>query len=326
MAAFWREQVRQRRIVTPAPARVRWQWAASDIAAPRAHVVTPPVPGAGPATPGLTGSDAEGVVLSSGVVTRLHEEVYQRLPHRLLVILGDPGAGKTAAMILLLLAALDHRSQLTGEQRRCPPVPVWLTLGGWNPATTPLRQWARDTLNRDHPYLRAAEHGPDAAGRLLRAGRVALFLDGLDEMSEDVRGRALDRLREEAAGLWVVVTSRTGQYRQAVAAGQLDNAAVIELRPVRARAAADYLLHGQTGPQHARWQQVCAYLREHPGARPSGPPPGRRGVPVPARRTPRPPRRHPPPTRVPWRRVGMIGRRHVRRRGRGRVDGSEPLG
>jgi hypothetical protein len=105
VAGFWREQVRRRRIVTPAPAKVRWQWAASEIAAPRAHVIAPPAPGAGPATPGLTGSDAEGVVLSSGVVTRLHDEVYQRLPHRLLVILGDPGAGKTAAMILLLLAA-----------------------------------------------------------------------------------------------------------------------------------------------------------------------------------------------------------------------------
>jgi hypothetical protein len=201
--------------------------------------------------------------------TCLHEEVYQRLPHRLLVILGDPGAGKTAAMILLLLAALDHRSQLTGEQRRRTPVPVWLTLGGWNPATTPLREWARETLNRDHPYLRAAEHGPDAAGHLLRAGRVALFLDGLDEMPEDFRGRALDRLRDEAAGLWVVITSRTGQYREAIATGQLDNAAVIELRPVRARAAADYLLHGQTGPQHTHWQQVCAYLSEHPDSVPA---------------------------------------------------------
>src|SRR5262249_41406901 len=191
MAGFWREQVRRRRIVTPAPARVRWQWATSDIAAPRAHVTAPPAPGAGPVIPGPTGPDAEGVVLSSGVVTRLHDELYQRLPHRLLVILGDPGAGKTAAMILLLLAALDHRNRLSGAPRRRTPVPVWLPLGGWNPATTPLRQWAQQTLNRDHPYLRAPEHGPDAAWRLLDAGRVALFLDGLDEMPEDFRGRAL---------------------------------------------------------------------------------------------------------------------------------------
>jgi hypothetical protein len=137
------------------------------------------------------------------------------------------------------------------------------------PGNHPLREWARDTLNRDHPYLRAAEHGPDAAGRLLRAGRVALFLDGLDEMPEDFRGQALDRLREEAAGLWAVITSRTGQYREAISTGQLDNAAVIALRPVRARAAADYLLHDQPGPQHARWQQVCAYLSEHPHSVPA---------------------------------------------------------
>jgi hypothetical protein len=63
----------------------------------------------------------------------LHEGVYQRLPHRLLVILGDPGAGKTAAMILLLLAALDHRGRLIGEQRRRTPVPVWLIGGGVRP-------------------------------------------------------------------------------------------------------------------------------------------------------------------------------------------------
>jgi hypothetical protein len=98
---------------------------------------------------------------------------------------------------------------------------------------------------------------------------VALFLDGLDEMPEDFRGQALDRLREEAAGLWVVITSCTGQYREAIATGQLDNAAVIELRPVRARAAADYLLHGQAEPQHARWQQVCAVLGEYPDSVPA---------------------------------------------------------
>ena len=41
-------------------------------------------------------------------------------------------------VILLLLAALDRRSFLGGEQRGKVPVPVWLTLGGWNPVTTSL--------------------------------------------------------------------------------------------------------------------------------------------------------------------------------------------
>lgn len=111
-------------------------------------------------------------------------------------------------------------------------------LGGWGRATESLCEWACDTMNRDHPYLRAVERGPDAAAELLRARRVALFLDGLDEIAEHARARALERLRDEAGGLCVVMTSRTDQFHDALAAGRLDNAAVMDLRPVRPRAAA----------------------------------------------------------------------------------------
>ena len=91
-----------------------------------------------------------------------------------------------------------------------------------------------------------------------------MFLDGLDEMPEGVRPLALKRVDEEARGLRVVVTSRPEEYRGAVQAGRPDNTAVIELRPVRPRWAADYLLHGQTGPSRQRWEQVGAYLTHNP--------------------------------------------------------------
>jgi hypothetical protein len=52
-------------------------------------------------------------------------------------------------MILLPLAALDWRARLTGEERAQVRVPVWLTLGWWNPATTPLREWAAGRMNLD---------------------------------------------------------------------------------------------------------------------------------------------------------------------------------
>jgi hypothetical protein len=194
----------------------------------------------------------------------LHDEVYARLPYGKLVLLGGPGAGKTGAMILLLLAGLHWRASLGGQQRAKVPVPVWLTLGGWDPVATSLQQWAADAMNRDHPALRAVEYGPDATDGLLRGGRVALFLDGLDEMPEGLRARALKRVDEEALGLRVVVTSRPEEYRGAVQLSGLSNTAVIELRPVRPNAAAAYLQHGRTGTARHQWEHVGAYLKRNP--------------------------------------------------------------
>lgn len=146
MAIRWRLEATRRRIVTPAPATVRWRWAADEITAPRLEVTALPAPGTGP--PPLPMFKEAGELLESGVVTRLHDEVYAKLPHGRLILLGGPGAGKTGAMILLLLAALDQRASLTGDQRGRVPVPVWLTLGGWNPAAKSLHQWA---VGHDEP-------------------------------------------------------------------------------------------------------------------------------------------------------------------------------
>lgn len=263
MADRWRQEAGRRRIVTPAPVKVRWRWAAQ--AAPLQDVTAPPAPGAGP--PPLPDLGEPGEMLEAGVVIRLHDEVYARLPHGRLVLVGGPGAGKTGAMILLLLAALEGRARLTGEERAAVPVPVWLTLGRWDPAATSLREWAASRMNLDHPALRAPDYGPGAADELLRSGRVALFLDGLDEMPEATRPQALRRISEEAGRLRVVLTSRPDEYAWAAQFLRLwDNIAVIELRPVGPAEAADYLLQGQPGPRHGPWERVAAYLTAHPGS------------------------------------------------------------
>lgn len=262
VADRWRQEATRRRIITPAPATVRWSWAADDLTAPRQEVTIPPAPGTGP--PSLPHLKAPGKLLESGVVTRLHDEVYARLPHGRLVLLGGPGAGKTGAMILLLLAALEHRISVSSDKRAQVPVPVWLTLGSWDPVTMTLRQWAVYTMNRDYPALRARDYGPDAVTELLRGGQVALFLDGLDEMPEELRIRALQRADEEARGLRVVITSRPDEYRSALHVGTPANIAVIELHPVQPDVAATYLLRDQVGPTRQRWELVAAYLRQHP--------------------------------------------------------------
>jgi hypothetical protein len=269
MIDTWRQEAKERRISTPTPVRVRWQRGPAEVTPPLAEVITIPVTGTGPRPlpephPEAPNSDSPGVLLEAGVVTRLHEEVYCKLPHGRLVLLGGPGAGKTGAMILLLLAALDHRHSVPEAQRGEVPVPVWLTLGGWDPTTQTLHQWAAATMYRDHPYLRAPDYGPDAAGELLRAGRVALFLDGLDEMAPSAQGKALARIEQEGAGLRIVLSSRPDEYRQALSEERVHNTAVIQVQPVDPEVARAYLLHDQLGSQHDRWAQVGEYLTNHP--------------------------------------------------------------
>ena len=262
-AGKWREEAASRRIVTPAPASVRWRWA-DGLSVPSWEMTSLAAPGTAPvAIPGLSGS---GELLTTGVVTRLHDEVYGRLPHGRLVLVGGPGSGKTAAMILLMLAALDRRGTAGDAVRPLVPVPVWLTMGGWNPLSESLAVWVVRVLNRDYPALRAARYGDGAAAALLRSGRLALFLDGLDEMPADLRAAAVQRLNGEGRNLRIVLTSRPDEYRLTLEDTSLDDGAVIELRPVRPAAAAAYLLRAQTGPARVRWQRLADHMKANPAS------------------------------------------------------------
>jgi predicted NACHT family NTPase len=245
----WSEQAVQRGIRAPAPVRVRWRWAAEDVALPPQDLA---------ASPSLTidlgtqPSDADrqmatGQLLDSGLVTRLHDDVYGRLRHGRLALIGGPGVGKTGAMILLLLEALRYRDRVPDTARAAVPVPVWLTAGSWDPKVQGLRDWVTVTMSRDHPYLRARDFGTDAVAQLFDTGRIAVFLDGLDEMPETLRAEALKRLTAEAASRQMVITSRPEEFRDALVdtGQQLPNTAVVELQPVDPQAAARYLLGSQ---------------------------------------------------------------------------------
>ena len=258
----WQREARRRRIVTPAPAAVRWRWLTSGMPLEDASVV--PASGSGP--PAIPDSGGRSEVLGSGVVTRLHNELYAKLPHGRLIVIGEPGAGKTAAMILLLLAALEYRASRADEERERVPVPVWLTMGNWDPETTSLRGWAAERINLDHPALRARQYGENVADVLLRSGEVALFMDGLDEIPEKMRPQALRRINDEATRIRIVLTSRIKEYQESVSDFTPDNTAVIELQPVRPAEIERYLLRGQPERHKQQWQQVAEYIKDNPGS------------------------------------------------------------
>ena len=263
----WRRAADEREIDAPTSLRIIWKWA-TGFAAPGGDATMPAGQVTGRALP------QPGRLLGTGTVTRLHDKVYARLPHGGLVLLGGPGAGKTGAMIQLLLDALKHRAEPGDKDQDREPVPVWLALGGWNPLASPLHDYVEDTMDRDYPDLRRL-HGPDVTRKLLDRSRVALFLDGLDEMPEGARPLALKCIDKETPGLRFVLTSRPEEYRGAVKSSRPDNIAVIELLPVTPWAAADYLRHDQTGSHDATeastgngssrqlWDKLGAYLTQH---------------------------------------------------------------
>src|SRR5262249_57141882 len=105
-------------------------------------------------------------------------DVYRHIPSGRLVILGKAGAGKT---VLAARLALDLLATRQPDQ----PVPVIVSVGSWNPATTPLTTWLAGLLARDHPGLAAPAgpagstraDGPTPAAALIAAGRVLPILD-----------------------------------------------------------------------------------------------------------------------------------------------------
>ncbi|NUP84042.1 MAG: NACHT domain-containing protein [Nonomuraea sp.] len=123
------------------------------------------------------------------------------------VILGEPGAGKSMLLKHLMLGWAD-------DPRRDRRVPVLVDLHRYGKAT--LRDLLAETLGHGR--------GPIGAGRLhdaLADGRLRLYFDGLDEVARDHLPAVLTELRELANRYDrcpMTVTCRESVYKGALAA------------------------------------------------------------------------------------------------------------
>ena len=185
--------------------------------------------------------------------------VLERVPTGRLVLLGEPGAGKTMLMVGLILDVLADRT--SGD-----PVPVLVSLASWNPEEQALESWLASQLTTDYPPLLAAAPPSEGEGTrldaLLAADLLFPILDGLDEIPEAIRGRAINKINDSLRpGRRLVVTCRTEQYREAVDKGSNVHAAgVVQLCPLAAGAISAYL-EAVGGPGTAkRWAPVLATL------------------------------------------------------------------
>src|SRR5215213_10988908 len=135
--SYWETQARRQGITPTSPVSVRWSAGPSDLSPATAEILDAP-PARRPADqqspPDQPGQALQRSPLpastenrplrsiTQGVVTAWHDELYTRLGNDVLVVLGAPGAGKSGALLLLLLEALRRRHQLSRKSKVTVPV------------------------------------------------------------------------------------------------------------------------------------------------------------------------------------------------------------
>ncbi|GAA2433508.1 hypothetical protein GCM10010191_54630 [Actinomadura vinacea] len=227
-------------LARPEPLHVRWSSTGRPVQAPPEAVL-----GRGP-----TGARPIRLRLS-GDVGRI-VEAFRALPRRQLVVLGDPGSGKTVLATRLLLGLLK-------DPQENEPVPVLLPLSSWNP-NEDLFAWMVRRIRADHPTLIE-----DVVSTLLRGGKVLPILDGLDELAPHLHAKAIGAIGKAVGTGPLVLTCRGDEYQTAVASADsfLGRAAVIELEDLKVAEVIDFLDLTHI-PEDDRWDPVRAHLRAHP--------------------------------------------------------------
>ncbi|MDX8035173.1 NACHT domain-containing protein [Lentzea sp. BCCO 10_0856] len=166
-----------------------------------------------------------------------------------MVVLGEPGAGKTFIAIALAVGLLRHWSE-------AKPIAVYLSMSSWDPVVDSLDDWIIDTIA--NTYYSGAHHTP---AKLLTARRLLPVLDGLDELPEHLRRLAVRRINDTLTGdRTLVVTCRTAEYEDVLTGGApaLLRAPAVEVLPVTPR---DVLSRLKAVPA---WADVVRHIEKRP--------------------------------------------------------------
>jgi len=141
---------------------------------------------------------------------------------RSVLILGQPGSGKTTTLLTLVRELLRRAEADSAE-----PVPVVFHLSSWGGPEQSLDAWLVDELNDKYQI-------PKKIGRQwLEHHRLLLLLDGLDEVANEHRAacvEAINRFAKEIGQPGIAVCCRLGQYEELSVKLALNGA--ISLRPL----------------------------------------------------------------------------------------------
>jgi DNA-binding SARP family transcriptional activator len=145
--------------------------------------------------------------------------VFDKLNGKLL-ILGDPGSGKTTTLLELARDLL-----IRAGQDEAHPIPVIFNFSSWSQDQKPLVEWLVDELEGKYQAPRIV------AEEWVKRDALLLLLDGLDEIADHQRGaciQAINTYRQEHGFVDVVVCSRIADYQTLSTKLKLNGAIVLQ--------------------------------------------------------------------------------------------------
>jgi hypothetical protein len=248
----------RQRLREPAPLLLHWKQVFIEVTEPSSSAVaSDEVPGRFEVLPGLSSITAKE--LREGSSNDLHR-IYGGLGSGRLLIIGEPGSGKSVSALLLMIEALQFRRRLSGRERRITPVPISLTLEGWKPDSQPLMSFLANQLHEVTGFFDGPA-GRERAVRLLSLGRVSIILDSVDELPQQVLPHAINALSDQATFRFVVL-GRTSVMTSVAAMAHLAGTATLEISPVESHVAADYLDRSQIHSNVAGFKTITDKLRD----------------------------------------------------------------
>jgi DNA replication protein DnaC len=163
---------------------------------------------------------SESIHTTAEAVTKAFHDVKGKL-----LILGEPGSGKTVLLLQLAQRLLEEAEKTTGKIPE-KPVPVVFNLSSWAIERKPMIDWLAGELRRN--YEVSTEK---FARQLIDTDKLIFLLDGLDEVAETHRDDCLNEINSFITKeRQLVVCSRIMEY--SALGGKLNMHTAIEVQPL----------------------------------------------------------------------------------------------